>query len=57
MEEWGVDGKGNLPGHQQEVFDAKVFAILRAVRLLSERGEEGQAYTIFSDSQAAVSRA
>ena len=41
-------------GTNKEVFDAEVFAILRAVRLLNERGEEDQAYTMFTNSQAAV---
>ena len=41
---------------RKEVFSAEVFAILRAVRLLNERGESGRDYTIFSDSQVAISR-
>ena len=40
----------------KEVFDAEVFAILRAVRLLDERNKSGREYTIFSDAQAAVAR-
>ena len=40
----------------KEVFDAEVFAILRAVQLVRERDEGGQDYTIFSNLQAAVSR-
>ena len=51
-----MDWLGHLPGTNKEVFDAEVYAILQAVKLLSERNEEGQAYTIFSDSQAAVAR-
>ena len=43
-------------GKNKEAFDAEVFAILRAVRLLDERGESGREYTIFSDAQAAVAR-
>ena len=43
-------------GTNKEVFDAEVFAILQAARLLRDRDEESQAYTIFSDSQAAVAR-
>ena len=49
-------GEGLFLGTNKEVFDAEVYAIGRAVRLLNERGEEGQSYTIFSDSQAAIFR-
>ena len=52
----GWTGRGAYLGTNKEVFDAEVFAILRAVRLLNKRGEEGQAYTIFSGSQTAVSQ-
>ena len=47
---------GTYLGSNKEVFGAEVIAILRAVRLLSERNESGRSYTIFSDSQAAISR-
>ena len=43
-------------GRNKEIFDAEVFVILRAVRLFNGRSERGQEYTIFSDSQAAVTR-
>ena len=49
-------GRGTYLGTNKEVFDAEVFAILQAVKLLNERGERGQAYTIFSGSQVAVAR-
>ena len=49
--------RGTCLGKNKEVFDAEVFAVLRAARLLNERAESGQSYTIFSDSQAAISRA
>ena len=49
-------GRGAYLGKNKEVFDAKVFAILRAVRLFHERGEEGQSYTTFADSRAAAER-
>ena len=49
-------GRGTYLGKNREVFDAEVFALLRAVRLLDERGESGREYTIFSDAQAAVMR-
>lgn len=38
------------------MFDAEVFATMRATRLLSKRGESGQSYTTFSDSQTVISR-
>ena len=43
-------------GKNKEVFDAEVFAILHAIRLLNERGETGKEYTISSDAQAAIAR-
>ena len=43
-------------GRNKEVFDAEIFAIGRALEVLNEREEEGREYTIFSDSQAALSR-
>ena len=51
-----VEGEGTYLGTNKVVFDAEIFAILRTVRLLCERREQGQAYTTFSDSQAAVAR-
>ena len=54
--EWRVEGARHLPGHQQEVFDAEVYAIYEAVNLLDVRGETEQSYTVFSDSQAAIYR-
>lgn len=48
--------RGFYLGKNKEVFDAEAFALLRTVRLLSERGESGRDDTIFPDSQAAVSR-
>ena len=41
---------------RKEVFDAKVFAILQAVKAVNARGKENQSYTVFSDSQAATAR-
>ena len=49
-------GTGTFLGTNKEVFDAEVYAILQAIRLLNARGECGRSYTIFSDSQAAVAR-
>ena len=52
----GWTTKGTYLGRNKEVFDAEVFAIMQAVRLLDERGETGKTYHIFSDSQAAIAR-
>ena len=49
--------EGVYLGKNKEVFGAEVFAIGRALRIINERGERGRRYTIFSDSQAAISRA
>ena len=43
-------------GTNKEVFDAEVYALQEAVRLLNDRGETGGSYTVFSDSQAAIFR-
>ena len=55
-----VDGgwkrEGFYLGENKEVVDTEVFAIGRALRTLNGRGEESRSYTIFSDSQAALSR-
>ena len=55
-ENGGWTTKGIYLGRNKEVFDAEVFAIMQAVRLLDERGETGKTYRIFSDSQAAITR-
>ena len=49
-------GDGSFLSTNKEVFDAEVYALLRAIRLLSDRGETGVSYTVFSDSQAAMFR-
>lgn len=36
------------PGKYKEVFDAEVFAIRRALRILEERNEIGASYTLQS---------
>ena len=38
------------------MFDAEVFALLRATQNFNERKESDQHYTVFSDSQAAIAR-
>ena len=52
----GWKQEGIYLGRNKEVFDAEVFAIREALRVLNRRGEAGKRYTIFSDSQAALSR-
>ena len=49
-------GRATYLGKNKEVFDAEVYAIMRVVKLLDEREERGQGYTVFSDSQAAIAR-
>ena len=49
--------EGTFLGGNKEVFDAEIFAIGRALEIINERSERGKRYTIFSDSQAAISRA
>ena len=48
--------KGVYLGRNKEVFDAEVFAIGQALEELNGREERDRRYTIFSDSQAALSR-
>ena len=47
---------GIFLGTNKEVFDAEVYAICEAIKLLDGRGETEQSYVIFSDSQAAIHR-
>ena len=49
-------GDGSFLGTNKEVFDAEVYALLGAIRLLNDREETGADYTVFSDSQAAIFR-
>ena len=44
-------------GRKKEVFDAELYALYRATKILEERREEGQDYTIWTDSSAALNRA
>ena len=48
--------RGVYLGRNKEVFDAEVFAIGQALEELDRRNERGRTYTVFSDSQAAISR-
>ena len=43
-------------GTNKEVFDAEVFAIYGALRILDQRHESDQRYTVFSDSTTAINR-
>ena len=52
----GWEQQGTYLGRNKEVFDAEVFAVGQALHVLNRRGEKGREYTIFSDSQAALSR-
>ena len=52
----GWEQNGVYLGKNKEVFDAELFAIGKALEVLDGRGEEDRRYTIFSDSQAALSR-
>ena len=49
-------GQGSFLGTNKEVLDAEVYALQMAVRLLNDRGETGESYTVLSDSQAAIYR-
>ena len=53
----GWTGRRFHLGKNKEVFDAELYALYRAAKILDERGEEGQDYTILSDSTAALERA
>ena len=43
-------------GSNKEVFDAEVFAIYQALRVIDQRQETGRNYTIFVDSTSAIER-
>ena len=55
--EAGWAGRRYRLGKNKEVFDAELYALYRATKILEERGEQGQDYTILSDSTAALARA
>ena len=48
--------RGFYLGRNKEVFDTEDFAIHQALGHLNDRDERDQQYTVFSDSQAAISR-
>ena len=43
-------------GTNKEVFDAEVFAIYQALRVIGQRQESGHRYTLFVDSTSAIDR-
>ena len=49
-------GRGVYLGKNKDVYDAELFSITMALEEFNSREVFGQKYTIFSDSQAAVSR-
>ena len=50
----GWTGRRYHLGRNKEVFDAEVFCIYQALRLVDRRQESGRRYTIFVDSTAAI---
>ena len=53
----GWAGRCFFLGNNKEVFDAKLYVIYQAVRVLEASGRSGRRCTIFSDSQAAIRQA
>lgn len=51
---WRSIGFSRSPGH--EAYDAELTAIANGPLLLVQRGGEGQNFTLFTDSQAAMRR-
>ena len=54
--EAGWTGRRYRLDRNKEVFDAELYALCQAPNTFDERGEEGQDYTILSDSTAAIER-
>ena len=50
------NGIGFHIDNRQETFDTETFAIIEAIHLLASRQQTGQVFTIFTDSQAAMTR-
>ena len=55
--EAGWTGRRYHLGKNKEVYDAELYALYQAAKLFDERNERDQAYTILSDSEAAIGRA
>ena len=53
----GWTGRRSHLGKNKEVFDAELYALYQAAKIVDERREEGQDYTILTDSTAALERA
>jgi len=53
----GWTGKCYHLGDNKEVFDAEVFAIYQALKILERLQQSGEKYTVFSDCQPAIQRA
>ena len=51
-----VDWVGFYIGSRQDTFDAEVLATTRAVHVMASRQQTGRDFTIFTDSQAAMSK-
>ena len=41
-----MGGQGTFLGKNKEVFDAEVYAVLQAVKIINAREEEGQLYDL-----------
>ena len=54
--EGGWTGRRFQLGKNKEVFDAEVFAVWQALRVLEQRNERDREYTIFVDSTSAITR-
>ena len=52
----GWTGRRFRLGKNKEVFDAVLYALYQAAKIMDERREEGQDYTILTDSTAALER-
>ena len=52
----GLSGSRYHLGNNKEAFDAEVYAIYQAPRILDQRQESGHRYTVFVDSTPAIDR-
>lgn len=52
----GWRGIGLSLGPSLEAFDAELISIMMGLRILTQRGESGRSFTLFTDSQAAMRR-
>ena len=56
VEGCGLGGPPNYLGKNKEVYEAEVYAIYRALKIIDQRGEDGHQFTISSYSASAVDR-